>query len=312
MSIRWPMVFIALVLGSAAQAAEPIFPLGSRLGLTPPAGMVPSRAFRGFEDPTKKAVILLAELPAQAYPDLEKGFSVETLKSQGIEVEHREEAALKEGHGFIFVARQQTTETMVRKWALVAIAGNVTALVTLQVPETAKDAYPDAVCRAALESLIVRASIPIEEQLSLLPFKLRDLAGFRIARTLPDGTTLLADGPKDELASIDQPFLVIGIPPQTPPQPADRASFAYRLFLGTRGIKDIRIVRSEPQRISGQQGHELMAEAKDATSGANLTLIQWLRFGSGGYLYILGLAPSDTWAGAFARMRAVRDGIEPK
>ncbi len=41
-------------------------------------------------------------------------------------------------------------------------------------------------------------------------------------------------------------------------------------------------------------------------------MVQWLRFGGGGFIRMLGSAPKDEWEKAFPRLRAVRDGIEPK
>ena len=63
-------------------------------------------------------------------------------------------------------------------------------------------------------------------------------------------------------------------------------------------------------RISGQQGHEIMASAKDPATGAELSLVQWLRFGGGAYLHVVGMAPTPAWTQAYARFRSVRDGIE--
>ena len=52
-------------------------------------------------------------------------------------------------------------------------AEDITAVVTIQIPEAAQPAYSDAVLRAALMSLSVRATVPAEEQLSLLPFQVQ-------------------------------------------------------------------------------------------------------------------------------------------
>jgi hypothetical protein len=40
--------------------------------------------------------------------------------------------------------------------------------------------------------------------------------------------------------------------------------------------------------------------------------VQWVRFGSGGFLRIVGVGRSDAWDALFTRFRAVRDGIEMK
>jgi hypothetical protein len=41
-------------------------------------------------------------------------------------------------------------------------------------------------------------------------------------------------------------------------------------------------------------------------------VVQWLRFGSGGFLQMIGVARADTWTRVLARLRTVRDSIEPK
>jgi len=77
-------------------------------------------------------------------------------------------------------------------------------------------------------------------------------------------------------------------------------------------MKDVRISNSESMRIGGQAGHEIRAVGKDAQTGAEVEIVQWLRFGTGAYLRILGLAPKESWPAAFTRFRAVRDGLEPR
>jgi hypothetical protein len=39
---------------------------------------------------------------------------------------------------------------------------------------------------------------------------------------------------------------------------------------------------------------------------------QWLRFGGGGHLRITGMARKDQWTPLYPRLRAVRDGIDPR
>ena len=64
------VVFATLTLAIQtvpARADEVIFPVGSRVGLVPPPGMVASKTFDGFADPAKDAAILIAVLPTEAY-----------------------------------------------------------------------------------------------------------------------------------------------------------------------------------------------------------------------------------------------------
>ena len=310
--VLWLILVCALSAGLPAQAAEPVFPVGLRIGLVPPPGLVASTNFQGFEDREHSVAMTLTEMPPDAYPAMDQAFTVDTLKAKGIEAERREDVSLKDGHGFIVVARQQAGGTMVRKWALIAGTGTLTAIVTLQIPDAAAAAYPDEVCRASLASFVVRAKVPPSEQLALLPYELRDQAGFRIVRALADGSALLTDGPNDTITAADQPYMLIAIPPVTVPQPEEREGFARRLLAATPGVKEIRIVRSEPLRIGGQPGHQLIAEAKDDPTTTPVTMVQWLRFGPGRFLHMFGLARTEVWQSVFMRMRTLRDSIEPK
>jgi hypothetical protein len=57
--------------------------------------------------------------------------------------------------------------------------------------------------------------------------------------------------------------------------------------------------------------HEIQAEGKDAKTDVPVKLVQWVRFGNGGFVRMVGIARADSWREAFPRFRAVRDGIRP-
>jgi hypothetical protein len=312
MFIRWTILVLTLLFGWAAEAAEPVFPPGSRIGLVPPTGMIVSQLFQGFEDREKNASVIFVELSGEAYPEIEKSFAVETLKAQGIDVQAREEFPLQDGHGFLVIAHLAVAGTPTRKWVLVATERDLTAVISIQVPEAAQDTYPDAALRASLATFTTRAAVPVQEQLDLLPFSLKDLAGFRIVRAAATGAALLTDGPKDAIELEDQPLLLITFLPGAGDQVSDRDSMARRAISGTPGVKDMRIVRSEAMRIAGQPGHEIVVDAKEAKTEMELRVVQWLRFGPGGSLRVLGVVRKDRWDQVFPRFRAVRDAIEPK
>ena len=37
--------------------------------------------------------------------------------------------------------------------------------------------------------------------------------------------------------------------------------------------------------------------------------MQWVLFGGGAYLHLIGVAPTPAWVAAYGRFRQVRDGI---
>jgi hypothetical protein len=201
---------------------------------------------------------------------------------------------------------------MMRKWILLGATPALTALVTVLVPDSAKTSYPDAAIRAALATVEVRDNVPVDEQLTLLPFRLDEFAGLRALRVVAPNTLVLTSGSKDTLDASEQSLLVISAAAGGPEQTAQRDHFARNLFSGYTGLKDIHILGTDFIRLAGQQTHQLMAEAKDAKTAVDIKLVQWLRFGNGAYVRFLGVARADDWSDAFPRFRAVRDGVGPR
>jgi hypothetical protein len=313
-SLRWLLVLFMLALGALpATAAELNYPPGSRIGLAPPPGLVPSKTFFGYEDPSNSVAMMLVALPPQAYADLDASVTAKTLKRQGVTMESREALPLPSGKAFLVVGRQEVDNVKIRKWILVASSPTLTGFVTVQMPETATALYPDAAIRASLATLAFRAAVPVDEQLGLLPFKVSELSGFRIAGVIPGRAVMLSDAPAGAPGSPDstnEPHIFAAIAPGGPAQSADRDTFAREVFATLPNIREIRVTTSEPLRMAGQQGHQIIADAKDASGTSPLTVVQWLRFGGGGYMQIVGIARADAWKDAYPRFRSVRDGIE--
>lgn len=305
------MAFLLTVPVRGAAAAAVIFPAGSRLGLVPPAGMVPSRTFQGFQEPGAKATILLTTLPANAYEQLAKSMVPEAMKKEGIEVERREAIELSAGKGFVLSGRQTIEKERYRKWLLIAAADDVTALVNVQVPEQATN-YSEEAVRAAFATLAVRPHIPEAEQLSLLPFRIGELAGFHVEDVLPGRAIVLVDPPSqtaEGAGATATARMFISALPGGPEETADRDNFARVTFSQIVGIKDVQLQDAGPLRIASQPGYQTLAKAKDAGSGADVMVVQWLRFGSGGFLRMIGIARADAWPEMFGRLRAVRDSV---
>jgi hypothetical protein len=313
--LRWLMgcavAMSLLASAGAARAADPVFPIGSRIGLVPQAQLQPAASFVGFEDETNHVYVRLIALPSNAFGEIERTMTNDALKKQGMTVEKRETLPIAGANAILVVARQDTSAGRIRKWLLIAPIDNLTALISVELPVPAPASYSDAVVRATLTSLTMRAQVPTEEQLRLVPFKVGDLAGLRVVRVVPGVAVQFTDGPKDGLDATEQPHLVIAAAPGGP-DPRDRDQFARDTMTSLPPLKDMHITGAEPMRIGGQPGYEVRAQAKDIQTGGDIEIVQWLRFGTGAFMRILGIAPKDKWADAFARFRAVRDGLEPR
>lgn len=303
---RLIIALVALVAAGAVlpAAAAPVFPLGLRIGLEPPASLKPSSRFAGFEDSDNKVAITILDLPAAAFSELERAA---TAPQAGGAKVRREDFALSGGTGLLFTGHILLNGVTVYKWILLATTTadkDLSTMISVEVPEPALKIYSDEVVRKALASVTFRPA-PIDEQLSVLPFKLGDLAGFHVIKVSAAGGVILTEGPSDDLNQ--QPYVIVSIGRGAPERPDDRPRFA-RDLLSTAPLRGVAVQSADSMRIGGAPGFEIRAQAEGA-KGEQLMVAQWLRFTGGGFLRIMGVGRKDAWDTLFTRFRAVRDGI---
>jgi hypothetical protein len=302
--------------GVPASAADPVFPLGSRMGFVPPPGFVASKRFPGFEHADSKSSMVVATLPSEAYGKLEESISADALKKQGVTEEKRETLNLAGGKALLVTASEQDKEKglKIRKWMLLGQLKEGVAMVAVIVPEAALKTISDDMIHKSLATIAVRSSIPMTEQLELMPFKMNDLSGLRPVKVLGNTAVVLTYGEKEQATMNDQPFFAVEIRQGGPEQGPDRENFARNLFTSLGDVKDVHIVSGDMLRLGGGAlaTHELQAEAKEAFTDTPMKVVQWVRFGKGSFIRMVGIARADQWGTAFPHFRAVRDGVAPQ
>jgi hypothetical protein len=87
----------------------------------------------------------------------------------------------------------------------------------------------------------------------------------------------------------------------------DRGLFS-RDLLTRAPLRELTIQSGEQMRINGAPGFEIRGSAEDA-HGNKVSVVQWIRFLGGGFIRIIGVAPTEQWDEMFNRFRAVRDGV---
>jgi hypothetical protein len=302
------LVATALACGPAC-AADPVFPPGSRVGVTPLVGLVPAKNFVGFETEDQGVKVLVAELPAAAYGEVMNAFKANPAGTNGIKPESIETAA---GVAYYTAENAKDGAISVRRYSMIMPGGAFSGYIAVQVPENASKIYTDAAVRQMFASATTRKDVPVEEQLALMPFDIGDLGKFKNVRTLvPRGAIILADG--DEGTGFEAaPFMLIGIMGAAPAQPQDRDRFAQEAATTIPGVREAHLTVSEPIRIDGMPGYETRIDAVSGKDNTPVTVVQWLRFGGPTSLRVIGSSPRDQWEKAFPRFRAVRDGIHQR
>ncbi|MBM6595016.1 hypothetical protein [Microvirga pudoricolor] len=306
--------FLIGVLGLIASlqpsaAAEPVYPPASRIGIVPPKDMVPSRRFSGFENPERAAGISFVEMPAAAYPELVTGLSNTALKGQGMDVKSRETIRV-DGRQALLISGSLLGPSGGRKWVLAVKDQGLTALLIAQVAGGG-DGYSDAQMRDALKSVSLRGPISMDEQVSALPFRINDRAGFRPVRVLAGNSILFTEGPKDTVKGVEQPVMILAASLQPPPQSPERQrQFAQAALNANRILKDISVERSESFRLKGQDWHEIVAKATDAATNQPMIVTQTIRFEPDRYVRMVGMTRPDQRDSNLPRFRTVIDSVD--
>jgi len=305
-----PLVLAGLTLSGAGLAAEVVFPPGSRVGLDPPPDMDVSQRFAGFESRSKTSVITALEMPAEAFKDLSAGLSAENLKRQGVTVTSRETFKVGAGEAVLVEGDQAGGPAAVQKWLLVVGDPTMTALV---IAQKLKDGNGDAgqAMREALRTVAIRAPRDLDEQVSALPFRIGDMAGFRPVRVMAGNSIMLTDGPEDVIRQVEQPAVTVAHSTTVPPRD-QRDAFARAALRSNVLLKDISIERAQSFRQRGADWHEIVARATDVPSRRPVVVSQALRFAPDHYLRVFGVVRADARDPMLSRFRAVSDAVEPK
>lgn len=300
-------ILTLLACGGAA-AADPVFPRGAAVGLEPPAGLVVADRFAGFQSEATGASILVVELPAAAFSEIQGAMSDSALKTRGMKVSARRTLKLKDGPALLIRGSQTVGGREYRKWVLLLGARSTAAMVTVQVPVVAGGRLTDAAIETALGTVVVRAAPEMQEKLDALPFRIGDLGGLRLVHVLAGGAALLTEGPEDQFTDASQPVMIVAASSGEAPAEADRAAFARRAFETLAGVEKAQIT-TEATPAPGSIRIE--GRGVDSDSGRPVQVVQVLRFEGKGYLRTVGIARTEV-AGFGARVARLAGSLQAR
>lgn len=305
----------ALFLAGTATFAlggDAVFPPGVRVGVAPADGLAPAKSFTGFETENDAVKVLITELPAAAYAEVEAALKGNAAGAGPVKPEALQ---IPGGTAYYTMESGKVGDESVRRYSMILPGGTFSGYIAVQVAQNAETKYSVDTVKAMLASAIVRQQVPVEEQLAMLPFNLTELGNFKTVRTLaPGAAVLLGDAGDDLDGNVEaSAFMIIGTIGGVPEKSDERGRFAQQAAAQIPGLRDARFTSSEPLRIDGSPGFETRIEATSGKADTPVTVVQWLRFGgNNAALRIIASAPRDQWSEAFTRFRAVRDGIQGK
>ncbi|MDB5591471.1 hypothetical protein [Enterovirga sp.] len=300
-----------LALAGPAAAQTPVFPAGSRVGLVPPPNMVPARGVAGFRNPQTGAAILAVEMPAEAFPGLAATFTDEALKAQGFSLTRRDAPQIGGGKAILVTGQQGEGASSVPKSVLLASEPGMTVLVIGQLPHGAPE--PDvAAVEAALKTVAFRPALSLTDQVGALPFRIGDLAGFRVVRTMAGNSVMMTDGPSDVVRQASQPLLLIAQSFGPAPGPEQREAFARSALVANNFIKEPVLERSQSFKQGGSDWHEIVARATETGTETPVVVMQTIRFEPDGYMRSVGIVDAKQRDAVLPRFRRIVDSLAPQ
>src|SRR5205814_9893067 len=156
-------------IGWPAFAADPVFPPGMRVGLTPLVGLSRAKTFVGFETEDQGVKVLVTELPAEAYGEVMNAFKANPAGAGGVKPESIETSV---GLAYYTAENAKDGPINVRRYSMILPGGTFSGYIAVQVPENAGKIYTDEAVRQMFASAVIRKEVPVDEQLGLMPFKI--------------------------------------------------------------------------------------------------------------------------------------------
>src|SRR3984957_16383670 len=143
-------------------ARDPVFPPGVRVGMAPLVGLVPAKAFTGFESEDQSVKGLVAELPAAAYGEVMNAFKTNPAIINGAKPESLETGA---GTAYYTAETAKNASGTFRHYSMILPGGAFSGYVDVLVPENATKIYSDDAVRQMFATAVIRKEVPIDEQL---------------------------------------------------------------------------------------------------------------------------------------------------
>lgn len=302
--------------GGTAQggtAQEPTYLPGSAVGLVPPAGMRVATSFAGFEDPVTRSSILVLDIPIQSYADVLKGFTPDAMAPTGLQASGPPVTwPVTGGEGRLLRGRQVAGGLTFRKWVLLARNPASAAMLSVQLSDLTSASVPDATVEQALRTVVLRTPPGLGDQVSALPFRVGDLAGFRIVRTLSGSGLLLTEGPQDVVAGAAQPMIAIGSGLVGPVDPKGQAALARQGFTTIAGVSDLLPDGDRSYALNGSNWIRTEGRGTYRDTLEAIYVLQIVRFTPTGYLRVVAICRTLDKPFYDARFKALAESVGPK
>lgn len=283
---------------------------GTSISLRPPDGFVLSEQFSGFENRETSSSIVLAELPAAAYPEISATFSSSAedistaFAQQSIILEVESISSLLVGNTQVpFVEGIQTVGSAKIKKYFALLEGESTILLTFNIIDTAQTKRETIV--ETVESVVISSAPTIQQKIDELPFTVIAADPFQVLDVLAGSSVVLSiNGEPDPT---EETPLVIIASSFSPVQTTNIASLSTQLLQSTAGFETSTITSQSPAPFAGSEGYLMQASLEDKTILQYLTLLP-----DDFYIRMVVISPSERLDAIMPAIQTIQNSVTIK
>lgn len=290
------LLLASLATDATAQATKPAVQrsavAGTRVSLIPPAAFAPSSQFPGYELGSTGVTILVMEMPG-AFSETGAAFSdAAALAAQGMVFLDKSGVTVQDRDGLLVHARQTAQGREYLKWILVLGDEKETVLVVAAVPKELEKTYSSALRTSVLTAVWDKVkNVPYTEGLS---YAVTENGGIKFAKRVGSSLMYSKSGTIGAGEANDPVFLVA--PSVSQVAIGDTEAFSKARVLATVTMSDIELESSNKVKIDELDGYEIVAKAKQRSSGRPVLLYQVVVFDDQTYYQMVGIASTESKA----------------
>jgi hypothetical protein len=305
MKIRSTLTLIAITCGAAINLTQPNRPVQAQtaapidksdrqpqytsfatagIKLIKPDGFDAAESFDGFQQASTQSSVMAITIPGP-FSKVTSGFNAAQLKVRGMTLKSKENISIDGNQGILINLTQTAYGIEFAKWIVAFGTEKETKMVTATFPKA-----NSAKLSASLKSVVLTAkNDPTKTPVlgSNVGFKIATSDRLKLTRVISKMLLYTKDGaipaksPTDPLFVVARSFSQVEI--------ANKKEFATSRLSGTRSIKIDSVITTDAITIDGLDGYEIVAEAKDTTSGTPITVYQVMLFENKSYVLIQGI-----------------------
>lgn len=280
------LVLLNLLVSGQSLAAAPQTVPGSRVSMEMPEGFEKAGNFSGFQNPQKRASIMVTEMPGP-YAQITAGFDNEHLSTRGMSLCSKSPHKVGSFDGVLVELTQTAGEAHFHKWILAFGDQNNTTLVTAAFPEELKQELSGKMKDAVLStSFDANRAAPLNQ--SDLNYTVSPVPGMKLAARVQNMLLFNPSGglPKQKVEKPEPLF--VAAQALNDLNIDDRALFCRRRLRQTKGLNTFEISSEKDVEIAGLSGREILASAIDE-KGEKTFILQTMLFGKGSYFIMQGI-----------------------